>query len=251
MKRNSIIAMTAALCICGSLAGCGGSSSSSGNTSKSTEAKTAAASSEAESTSPAEASTEPESEAAESTSMPTELTDNIMDYRFSIGGNIVGLPATFKDLKDAGWEIKGDKSAITNNYGYYFDLKKDDCMITVWLQNDTDEKADLKTDEGAAIVKVSSVMATTMWNKSNIEIPKNIVAGVAAPEDVANAYGQPTEIINNTEQGSITYYYYEGEKVEDHKNLDRFIAVLFTRKDKDDNNSPVVMERISMQWENY
>ncbi len=179
-----------------------------------------------------------------------ESYEGIEGYTITVDGGEISIVASDDGMNAAGGSNSGGKGGFGGN----FDGNSDGNFQgkgDFGGKKNTDEKADLKTDEGAAIVKVSSVMATTMWNKSNIEIPKNIVAGVATPEDVANAYGQPTEIINNTEQGSITYYYYEGEKVEDHKNLDRFIAVLFTRKDKDDNNSPVVMERISMQWENY
>lgn len=166
-------------------------------------------------------------------SLPTELTDNLFDYRVQIGEDILVVPMTLRHLKEAGWTSDETKyPTLVGGSDCAIDFKKDNELTTIHVRNNNENQQDRLTDEGAAHLTVESAFcnANPALNTKPIVLPKGITSGVSKAEDVVAAYGEPQEIEEQygAMGGSLcgyVYAYYEGEKLDSYKDADRYVAI--------------------------
>ena len=166
-------------------------------------------------------------------SLPTELTDDLFDYRVQIGEDVLIAPMTLRHLKEAGWTSDEEKyPKISSGADYPIDFEKNNELITVHVKNNTSDTVERLTDKGAAQITVESVgcSANPNINTKPVRLPKGITSGVSTIDDVVAAYGEPQNIeeqyaVGGGNRCGYVYIYYEGEKLDNYKNADRYMAI--------------------------
>lgn len=266
MKRKALLAVALVLSLSSAMVGCGNSGSSGDSTaSNSSEAGETSTASTTDSTATEEGSeAETEQQAVSyDTSLPTELTDNLFDYRMQVGDDVFVLPMTLLQLRSAGWDGKyptmrlddAEESIEAVGVGWEpwsMDFKKDSLLVTTHITNHTDTVAECLTDEGAARIDVEYIQAFAKLNDQPIVLPKGITSGVSTEEDVIAAYGEPTDIEKKkSDSGRLTgyvYYYYEGEKQDNIKDVDKYIWINITNGENDSTGTPFTVQGVGMQY---
>ena len=215
MKRKAILTIAMALCMCASMAGCGNSESSSAGSSSAASNSSAAESSQAKDEKPAE----PTASAA----FPTELSDNLYDYRVKLGDEVLTAPATLGQLENAGWVKTGSANTVLADKGVSVDFEKDNKSITVYLVNKGTESLTMDSEQGKTGLYTSSITVTSQLAKDDtvesnaFALPKGIETG-ATIEQVKAAYGEPAKTKEiyapggGNRNGFVYTYQAEGKK---------------------------------------
>lgn len=232
MKFKAMIASLVFLAMCGSMVGCGSESSSNSTTSENNssaalETKDSAQSSEGTDSE----SSEKDDNAQSDFSMPTELTDNLYDYRVMIGDEVLTFPDSLHDFTVLGWENNEEYTRIGGNGGTYsIDLKKSNMQITVRATNNTEELID-RLEEGADKgLDVKSFTCSALWNEAAITLPNGIILGESTADDIVAAYGEPMEK-STVNSDMMIYAYYEGEPLDDYKTANEYVTITVKKND--------------------
>lgn len=210
MKRKAILAIAMAICMCGAMVGCGDSASS-GNNDKTTNSASS-------------------SDKKQNDSFPTELTDNLFDYRIKVGDEVLTVPVKLSVYANADWHCENDVFTLSAGGISTDDYKKNDMQVTLGINNTTDD-AQERSGDGAKKIDVTKLTASSKWNKVPVELPKNIVAGTATTDDVVGVYGEPKEVQELYAPGGgnrdgYIYFYYQ-DAVQTYKDADAYVQLTF------------------------
>ena len=171
-------------------------------------------------------------------SLPTELSDNLFDYQFQVGGTVLSSPITLRHLKEAGWTSDESKHVAFNpDAEYAIDFQKDNVKISVLAKNNTDEEVtDRLSDEGSALIDAENISCNTKLNDEPILLPKDIAAGLSTKDDVTAAYGEPNEkgeqfAPNGGKLTGYIYYYWEDTSKTSYKDVSKYVAVTVEKND--------------------
>ena len=181
--RRRMMAIAAAVCLCGSLSGCGDSSSDGSSI--------ASVSSAAESS--AADGTGTESSAAE------ELPASILSGQITLNGETIMLPCPLKALYANGW-TDADQGGTGKN------LEKNGSCISVGCEKDGDEDI------------VCRLECYFGFNTNEVTLPGGVVLGKTMRADVLAAYGEPDEYYHadspeNEDNFEYVYLDENGEKL--------------------------------------
>lgn len=207
MKLRKLMAMAAALCLCGAMVGCGDS----GNTDSSSKKEEAAVSEQSDKSNASEdeqPETEEETEEQKSAGDPSEL----FKYELFTGEDTVSLPCILDDLCNAGWELKYYKENPDEDYAFHtrshYPLIKDGIEFDVTLKYDEKTEIHFSEREKYDQLNVSDFTYFSDYTEEQVQLFDGIFVGVSTVEDVMAAYGEP----NGTDYESfITYRENENE----------------------------------------
>lgn len=215
MKRKAILAMVMAICMTSAMVGCGNSSSG-GNDDKTTNSASS-------------------SDKKVADALPTELTDNLYDYRVKVGNDVFTVPISLAALQNADWSKKSSDLAKLSAGGVYdLDYKKDKTeertLAAIRIENSTDKERDLSAD--ADKIDVTSIAVSSKWNDVPILLPKGIEVGISTTDDVATAYGEPKEVqelyaSDGGNRDGYIYSYYQDDSAQTYKDADAYVRLTF------------------------
>lgn len=217
IKHIGISAIAAMLCL--SAVSCGNSSSSS-STAKSSESTSVVSEKTSESGETTTAEAEEDTTKAKSEAMPTALTDDLLDYRFSIDGEIIALPCTLGQFTDNGWDYQADltKTELRSHDRYSVTLKKDGKQMSASIYNNSKERIDLTSRDRLDEISVREIHCFAEYNPdSTILLPKGIKLGSSTKSELIAAYGEPQD--KEKFEGMESYYYYKEKDIEDYKQV--------------------------------
>ena len=261
MKVRAMIAILVAVCVCGSFVGCGSGSTDNDAASNNDEFSDSTANDPSDKNADTEAQGQTDTEIVVNFSLPTELSDNLFDYQMQVGDTLFSFPLTLGHLHKAGWTndedrypsiyADGSEEIITalgagRETPYSMDFIKEDGLITTHLANNTDTSAECFTDEGASRIDVEYLQGVTRFNAKPILLPKGITSGVSTKEDVIAAYGEPTD--KEESRDEYIYYYYEGEKQDSIKDVDKYIRIAICHGDDDEKEAPLTVQMVGIQY---
>lgn len=215
MKRKAILTIAMAICMCGAMVGCGDSSSTGSND------KTGNSASSSDNKKTVDA-------------LPTELTDNLYDYRIKVGDDVFTVPVSLEALQNADWSKSRELATLSAGGVFDLDYKKDKTeertLAAIRIENSTDKERDLSAD--ADKIDVTSIAVSSKWNDVPILLPKGIEVGVATTDDVATAYGEPKEVQELYASGGgnrngYIYSYYQDASAQTYKDADAYVRLTF------------------------
>lgn len=145
-----------------------------------------------------------ENTSAKSEKADAELSDDIYAFQVSIDGKILQFPMTYQSFTKTGWEYAGDEEAgIPAGGGMLSDwFNKGDDMTLGYITNfDTRSETVLNS-------YITGILLTDDYIKGEereILLPGEIVLGSSTKDEVMQAYGDPTDSIENDTFPSMTY----------------------------------------------
>lgn len=166
--------------------------------------------------------------------LPTELTDNLYDYRVKVGDDVFTVPISLAALQNADWSKSRDLAKLSAGGVFDLDYKKDKTeertLAAIRIENSTDKERDLSAD--ADKIDVTSIAVSSKWNDVPILLPKGIEVGVATTDDVATAYGEPKEVQELYASGGgnrdgYIYSYYQDDSAQTYKDADAYVCLTF------------------------
>ena len=225
MKKKIVtMALTTAMAV-SSLTGC-----SAANESSSTEPVSTTASDATE-----HADNEGTSTEAGSSVETKELSADLFSWQVSIDGVIYTLPCEFSEFEKNGWELFVEEGTEDNRilnahcYGS-INIKKGEDIITVWLQNTTDEDMEYSK---ASVVEVELLLDKI---KSDMEVvfPNNLVASKSITRDeVIEKYGEPTDELKAVEEDPTCALDYQHQDNDDKAHKYKDWMIMFTEEGGD------------------
>ncbi|MBP3747114.1 MAG: hypothetical protein J6I47_06595 [Ruminococcus sp.] len=248
-SKLRITAIAALLCL--SVTACGNSDNSSSaekkseNNTISEESSVTSDTTDESSTFSSETTTEKEKTDIEP--FPSELTDNLLDYRFSIDGEVLSMPCTLEQLRNNGWMCKSDleRKEIRSNDEYSITLEKDSKEIQVTIYNNSKERINVTENNNLDEISIKSLHCFAYNNPegTKIVLPKGIELNSATKDDIIAAYGKAQD--KDSFSGMESYYYYEDTDIKDHQQCGRYYCI---NLDKPEKGAEKVAISIQMFW---
>lgn len=167
--------------------------------------------------------------------LPTELTDNLYDYRIKVGDDVFTVPVSLEALQNADWSKSRELATLSAGGVFDLDYKKDKTeertLAAIRIENSTDKERDLSTE--ADKIDVTSITASKKWNDVPILLPKGIEVGISTTDDVATAYGEPKEVkelyaTGGGNRNGYIYFYYEDASAQTYKDADVYVHLTFS-----------------------
>lgn len=219
--RKKLVALIIATSCCLSLAGCNAvrngmqaakeesevsvevESSIQESTEESTEASTEESTTES-TEAPVEESSQEVKEDVMSSEAPTELTDNLLDFRVSVDGVIYQIPMWFSDFEALGWEFKEDPTTVLNMNEYATTLvwEKDGVEVFTQLANFAMNPKPFNECVVVGLTFPESRMENCDWE---ILLPGGIQYGVSTMDEILAAYGTPDYEYDGTYHSKVSY----------------------------------------------
>ena len=140
------------------------------------------------------------------TDMPTELSDDLYDFQFSIDGTVYQLPMWYSDFEALGWEFQEDETQTlsSNNYTFTQKWEKDGFTVYTQLANLSMNTATLDECIVAEIEFDRFELEECDWE---IMLPGDIQWLVSNEEDIKDAYGEPSSVYEGSLYYKMTYEY--------------------------------------------
>ena len=143
---------------------------------------------------PEEVKEEPEDDEKEikkTTSMPSDLSDDLYDFQISIDGTVYQFPMWYSDFEALGWEYDGDNTQVlsSNQYTVAETWTKDGFEVYTELANLSMNSVPFSESMVAGIDLDKFYLEDCDWE---ILLPGGIQYGVSDADDIKEAYGEPS-----------------------------------------------------------
>jgi len=136
--------------------------------------------------------------------MPTELSNNIMDFQVAIGDSVYQFPMWYSDFANLGWQYSGnpDEMVYSSGMRYLSWTSDNDVSVSCSAENMTINASKVSDCILTAITIHSNVVENT---GIEVTLAKDIKLNVSTEEDIINAYGTPTSTFDMFDTKTLTY----------------------------------------------
>lgn len=149
-------------------------------------------------------STEEEESATEEESKVLTMSDDLDDYTFTLDGVVYQLPFAYTELEDNGWSCSVSTSEkISGESHQSVTMRKDDTQFIAYIVNFSGNAKKIKK------CKVGGIQVDAGSDMPEFSIAEGITVG-ASEEEVREAFGDPQEVYEASNNGYVTLTYGEG-----------------------------------------
>lgn len=135
-----------------------------------------------------------------------DLSENLMDFEFSIEGDIYKIPMFFSDFESLGWTYNDDRYKELASYEYIIlaEWEKDGIVATTNIANLSLNSACV---EDCLITEITLNPYKVAETNASVEFPCDILIGKSTKEDIIAAYGEPASIVDRSMEEQLVYEY--------------------------------------------